>query len=281
GQWYAVMLGSRLVDGVAKNLGRETFICPVIWERGWPLFSPETGKVEPEYDAPELPWTEFEPKKNFYDFEDEKLELEWVFYGRHYEKIHEIKDSRLYLNCVKQPLVTELEKVFGKEKSTEKFAAFLGQRQINMNQTVSCQMTFVPKNNETAGLAVVQALNHELVIERALIDSKQVLRAVAYTSEVESFPWFPDFKSSTKPHVVATVDYDNTDVVIEVAMKGEDWTVSYGPNKEEMTLLTRFDGVVINPEHVGCMCGTMIGMFASANGDESENKASFDWYKIV
>ena len=52
GSWYAVMLASRLIDGVSKNLGRETFICPVTWERDWPLFSPETGKMEWEYPAP-------------------------------------------------------------------------------------------------------------------------------------------------------------------------------------------------------------------------------------
>ncbi|WP_461186511.1 family 43 glycosylhydrolase, partial [Trueperella pyogenes] len=33
GSWYAVMLASRLIDGACKNLGRETFICPVIWEK--------------------------------------------------------------------------------------------------------------------------------------------------------------------------------------------------------------------------------------------------------
>lgn len=53
GSWYAVMLASRLIDGTGKNIGRETFLCPVIWERDWPVFSPETGKVEWEYPAPE------------------------------------------------------------------------------------------------------------------------------------------------------------------------------------------------------------------------------------
>ena len=68
GSWYAVMLASRLIDKAYKNLGRETFICPVVWERDWPLFSPETGKVEWEYDAPEcLPWTEKPKKKSVYE----------------------------------------------------------------------------------------------------------------------------------------------------------------------------------------------------------------------
>lgn len=37
GSWYAVMLASRLIDKAYKNLGRETFICPVVWERDWPV----------------------------------------------------------------------------------------------------------------------------------------------------------------------------------------------------------------------------------------------------
>ena len=53
GNWYAVMLASRTIGGYYKNLGRETYICPVIWERDWPVFSPGTGKLEWEYDADE------------------------------------------------------------------------------------------------------------------------------------------------------------------------------------------------------------------------------------
>ena len=70
GRWYAVFLASRTVDGFYKNLGRETYICPVRFERDWPYFSPDTGKVEWEYDAdPELPWTPYaaEPERDDFD----------------------------------------------------------------------------------------------------------------------------------------------------------------------------------------------------------------------
>ena len=53
------MLASRTIGGYYKNLGRETYLCPVKWERGWPVFSPGTGKLEWEYEAdPDLPWTD-------------------------------------------------------------------------------------------------------------------------------------------------------------------------------------------------------------------------------
>ena len=103
GSWYAVMLASRLIDKAYKNLGRETFICPVVWERDWPLFSPETGKVEWEYDAPEcLPWTEKPKKKSVYEFDAEEPEPEWVFLGTPYEKFYSIRDSRLLIRCIRQ-----------------------------------------------------------------------------------------------------------------------------------------------------------------------------------
>ena len=38
---------------------------------------------------------------------------------------------------------------------------------------------------------------------------------------------------------------------------------------------------MINPEKVGCMTGTVMGMFASGNGADSENQAEFDWFTCV
>ncbi|HAE45623.1 MAG TPA: hypothetical protein DCG37_08550, partial [Lachnospiraceae bacterium] len=40
------------------------------------------------------------------------------------------------------------------------------------------------------------------------------------------------------------------------------------------------DGAEINPEEVGGMIGTMIGMYATANGEQSENAAAFDFFEM-
>ncbi|HCS60395.1 MAG TPA: glycoside hydrolase family 43 protein [Microbacterium sp.] len=53
GSWYAVMLAMRAEDGSHYPLGRETFLCPVAWEEGWPVFAPGYG-VLPE--SIEVPW---------------------------------------------------------------------------------------------------------------------------------------------------------------------------------------------------------------------------------
>lgn len=55
GSWQAVMLAMRAEDGHHYPLGRETFLCPVVWEDGWPVFAPSHG-VLPE--TVEIPWAD-------------------------------------------------------------------------------------------------------------------------------------------------------------------------------------------------------------------------------
>ncbi|MFW6371685.1 MAG: glycoside hydrolase family 43 protein, partial [Bacteroidota bacterium] len=78
GQWYSVLLASEQVGkGHHHNKGRETYIVPVIWEDGWPVFSPGTGKVEYSYPAPDLPVQDAVEFNELDDFDDETLPLYW------------------------------------------------------------------------------------------------------------------------------------------------------------------------------------------------------------
>ncbi|MER7796846.1 family 43 glycosylhydrolase [Microbacterium sp. NPDC096154] len=53
GSWWAVLLAMRAADGHHYPLGRETFLCPVSWEDGWPVFAPGEGRVPRTVT---LPW---------------------------------------------------------------------------------------------------------------------------------------------------------------------------------------------------------------------------------
>jgi len=52
GSWWAVLLGMRTEGGYHYPLGRETFLVPVAWEGGWPVFAPGVGRVPAEVDVP-------------------------------------------------------------------------------------------------------------------------------------------------------------------------------------------------------------------------------------
>lgn len=51
GTWKAVMLAMRAQDGYHYPLGRETFLCPVGWEDGWPVFAPGRGSLPVTFEA--------------------------------------------------------------------------------------------------------------------------------------------------------------------------------------------------------------------------------------
>ncbi|MBD9699157.1 family 43 glycosylhydrolase [Flavimobilis sp. GY10621] len=52
GSWWAVCLGMRPYGGYHYNLGRETFLLPVVWEDGWPVLAPGVGRVPREVEVP-------------------------------------------------------------------------------------------------------------------------------------------------------------------------------------------------------------------------------------
>lgn len=324
GSWYAVLLASRLIEGKCKNLGRETFICPVVWERGWPLFSPETGKIEWEYDAPLClvrdgadglegsgdaaaavagSWmdgnreegaagTPDEPggdagsgQSGFglvrEEFDSETLDFCWSFWGRPYHDFYKIADSALHLKCIRQSLAEELRPMtFDMEKSEAYETAFLACRQCSIHTTVTCQMKFLPTGQESAGLAVVQAMNHQYHLERAKSQGRQVLRLMLYTADYNVPPYFPGFASTTCEQVIAETPWEAEEIVLRLEIRGERFRVCFGETRDELRELCIADGELINPEKVGCMTGTMIGMYATGNGEDCENWAEFGWFEM-
>ncbi|MFD6164226.1 glycoside hydrolase family 43 protein [Oerskovia sp. NPDC060287] len=54
GEWWMVLLGSRPYGGYFPNLGRETFLAPVVWEDGWPVVAPGRGHVAGSFPLPDV-----------------------------------------------------------------------------------------------------------------------------------------------------------------------------------------------------------------------------------
>ncbi|MEH7495363.1 glycoside hydrolase family 43 protein [Neobacillus niacini] len=283
GEWYAVILASRLIEGYHKNLGRETFIAPVVWEEGWPVISPGTGKVEWSYPAPELPATVHKPRAVRDDFECEKLGMDWVYFGTPYEDFHTLSDSKLTLKLLPRSMSPELRKIDLSATKTDEGApslSFIGRRQQHANFRISASMSFdALSENETAGLVVMQASNHQFRFERSIEKGQQILRLIQCTSELTGYPHQPHFKGITTESELAKTVVDGGDIILSIIAEGQDYSFYYGKVDVSLTLLyENADARNINPEIVGGMVGTMLGMFASSNGQESTNIAEFDWF---
>ncbi len=279
GSWYAVMLASRLVDRKSKNLGRETYICPVTWERDWPLFSPETGKMEWEYPAPNLPEHPFPARNPVDDFDSPTLGVDWSFWGRPYTDFWKVANSKLTLKCIPQAMAEPLRhEGFVHTVAYNFFAPALCQRQLEPNEAWACQMTFTPAGRETAGMVVRQAMNHQYRFERAVVDGVQKLRLVLNTADFDVPSYIPSFQAREHITVLAETEWNENSVVLALHMKGNQYTFLCGRDRDHLNVFAEADGFAINPEKVGCMVGTMAGVFASGNGTESDNEASFDWF---
>ncbi len=282
GQWYAVMLGSRIIEGQHKNLGRETYICPVVWERGWPVFSPNSGKIELEYPMPENhTWTPFEKDDEFDDFDSETLNYCWNFWGTPYTDFWKIENSCLKLKCVDRSMTRELEPLLMGKPDMRKDTniSLIARRQLDINFEASCKIKFNPTGEEAAGIIIMQAFNHHFRIEKIKIEDELVLRVIQVTTNFNVPPYVPGFKSNSSEVLLAERIVKEEEVILCIKAKGQDYEFLYGENKESLTPICKADGKVINPEFVGGMVGILIGMFATGNGKDCNKYAEFDWFE--
>jgi len=285
GNWYAVMLGSRLMDGQHKNFGRETYIVPVIWEDGWPVFSPGTGKIEWEYPADEkLPWTPYGPEAETDDFDDPRLGLHWVFLGTPYQDFWKIEDSCLKLRCLARPMARELHgfDVKNPDMRQDDCTSFLGRRQRAADFDVVLKMAFEPEEKEAAGLVIMQASNHQFRLEKALDDGRQVIRLVRATTKQKGLPFLPGYEAQTTETVLEQHEVSAGPLVLRLKARRQALQFYYGESEALLRPLnTLADGREINPEEIGGMIGTLVGVFATGNGKESRNEAAFDYFEMT
>ena len=142
-------------------------------------------------------------------------------------------------------------------------------------------MEFTPQNKEAAGLIIMQACNHQFRIEKVLENGKTVLQLIRLTTKQEGLPFLPGYKAETTKAVLESHEVSDAPLTIRVETRRQENRIFYREGDgEEKAFDTIADGAEINPEEVGGMIGTMIGMYATANGEQSENAAAFDFFEM-
>lgn len=131
GSWYAVMLGTRMLDGRCA-LGRETFLIPVIWEDDWPVFYAGEGKV---------PVPVITKKREKTVVWEEELDLSCVMLRKVLPPgVRDVKDGKLYLSCKTESL------------NGTGIPSYIGVRVEEYDFSLETVMDFIPKEGDEAGL---------------------------------------------------------------------------------------------------------------------------------
>lgn len=285
GDWYAVFLASRLLGGYHKPLGRESFICPVSWEDEWPVFNPGLGAAQWEYPAPAgLPAVPVKQPPARDTFEGDKLRPEWIFWGTPTPGFARLQGGRLLLAPQPRPLARELEAIPPgvPAKRENPGAPFIGRRMSHFSFSMTAKLAFAPAEGEAAGLAVLQAMNHQLRLERVHTPEGGAVRAVRVSCRLQGLPFRPGFSSQTQEQTLVQAPWAQESMVLAVRAKNQVFSLWYGADEDSLTCLAEgIDGLALTPASVDGMTGGFVGLFATGNGRPGQNTVSVEWFEYL
>lgn len=252
GEWWAVMLGKRYIDNYTL-LARETFLTPVVFEGQTPIFNPGKGMVEIEHTRPNLPWSPVASMQIRDEFSGKNLDLEWNFLRSPVRSWHELRGGELILNLRKEVLNDLVN------------PSLIARRIEHTSFSASTKLTFnTAKESERAGLVIYRRSrnhfqflkdNNELVLIRTLKGiEKEIIR----------------------------MDYTEDTVILRAETHGRRLVFSYGKSEKEMMIVNEEEDMnVISYELSEGFNGPYIGIYATSMGQESDNKAFFDWFEYT
>ena len=260
GNWWAVFLGYRYGEYSWHHLGRETYLAPVEWTTdGWPVVN-GGNKVMPimEVNRPMLPcpWPASLERD---DFDSPVLGFEWN-YLRNPDYSHYSLTARpgwLQLSCA-APTIDELAS-----------PSFIGRRQEHFDCSVSTLLEFKPDSeNEEAGLVVLaDNLHHcEIVVTLRGENRCVVVRRRIGTLSAE----------------VSCRELPDGPVELMITADKSAYRFFAGPPgslAKCATAETRY----LSTQVAGGYTGAYFGLYATGNGADRPNKASFDWfdYRVI
>lgn len=254
GDWYAVMLGVRPVNGY-NMLGRETFLTPISFQGEQPIFNPGIGRVLMEDKFPNLPESPVALLPARDDFDTDSLIFCWNFLRTPFERWYELKNSRLYINLRPQ-------------KATELVNPSLIARRVEDHRFKAItSMNFKPSSvNEEAGMIIMQ--NDRFQYRLVLVGKGKTPQELCLILVKDG-----------NEEILARVPYKINEVVLAVQGDGLKYSFLYGTSEDQLEFLGKdVDATVCSTNVAKGFIGPFVGMYASSNGKVSKNKAAFDWF---
>lgn len=257
GRWWAVLLGVRPLNGY-NMLGRETFLTPVEFQNGWPVFNPGVGRVLAEEKATGLCPGFTVPKTQDKDeFDSAQLNPCWCFLRTPYQKWYTLSDGKLRISLRKEK-VSDLVN-----------PSLIARRVEHFNFTAQTQMEFSPSQDaEEAGMIIMQngGNNYRLVVKR---EGKKTFLLLLKTLH-------------NREETVASIPWKGGQTILKLEAKGLEYQFRAVDGKGcEIPVGDIQDASVNSTDVAGGFIGPFIGMYASSNGKDSSSSAAFDYFEYA
>lgn len=279
GSWYMVCLGSRLAGGYHKPLGRETFLVPVVWENGWPVASPGTGKAELSYPAPNLKEYAFTEEPETDDFEGDRLGMKWNYLGTPQEDFAEISDGRLWIRMLERNMVpwefeggsADFWEHMGQCGNTKKCMPFVGRRVTQLSFSAETVMEVSLKGKESAGVVLMQQNAHQLRFE-LMEENGGTVKAAVISARRKTDGGRIHYAQDVEGSVVLPVQDRYRLKIVGNENRYHFFLTAGGV---EYSVAEQIDGSHLGSETAGGFVGLYFGLFATGNGMDSKNHAAF------
>ncbi len=257
GEWWMVLLGVRPYEGINYNLGRETFLAPIIRdEDGWIRLDTPYGLIQAEERKPNLEEHPY-PKAEIKDDFDGELSMIWNTVKPYQKEFFNLKERESHLRIYLQPEVIH-------EICTP---PFVGRRQQHKNFEVTVAMDFTPiAENEEAGLVLLSddRFNYSFVVGKSA--ESKVLRL--YQTEKAKYELLAEIPIESK-----------SDIYLGIKACDTAYDFYYGYSISKMVPFKQgLKASLLSSTVNEGFTGTYIGMYASSNKQESKSFADFDWF---
>lgn len=270
-KWWLCCLASRPYGEAGHrfcNMGRETFLVPVIWEDGWPVASWETGLVENAYslsghvvkrdydDADAIAFPAVD------DFNSNVIAPYWLSLRR---------PASDFCNCKEESGVL---RIYGGEPVTGSGnISMLLRRQTGFSYEASARLeAHFDENEDTTGIILFQNESYNYRLQIVLKGKIIVLQLVRTQAGEETI----------LAEEVMTGGRKVASITLRVVAEHQKLRFEYGPDERNMSLLAEnIDASILSTDVAGGFVGTVVGMFAVSGGDYKEKKffSDFDWFR--
>lgn len=261
GDWWMVCLGSRPYGGYYRNMGRESFLVPVVWEDEWPVVNPGKGMVELELERPALQEHRFMSQPACDHFDGEELGLQWVFMRTPRGEFWSLTERPGYLRLKLKP--ESLADVAN--------PSFVGRRQQHIHFAVRTALEFLPQNDkEAAGIVLLENENYQYRMEISRGGKEKVIRLIERRG------------GEDKVLAQQTPGAEGQRIYLKVEAVGQEYSFYYAEKPEVWkVLLEKADGTLLSVDVAGGFTGMMMGMFATSHGVPVQSHADFDYFEYL
>ena len=269
GRYYMVILGIRNEINRGSNMGRETFIAPLSWEREpfewkvnknlWPVVSPISGKVEKENEVIFTNSTQINSYNFRDDFNSKMLGLKWNFRRLPLKNIYSLDKREGYLRMFShQNIIKERHR-----------AALMGFKQNQTNFEYFTSLNFNPENNKSeAGISIFQKDDNYLNFTIVKKDGIFFIRVNAYNNNkliLKDEQLLPDYKGKIK---------------LKILSEEGEYKLFYSTRGFRYRLFNKLKNDILLSKGY---TGAHIGLYITSNGEDSDDYVDFDYvdYSVI